>query len=158
MAADGPGLAFIVYPTALAMTPAPRFLNIVFFVTIFFVGLDSQFINIEGFVTSVQDRWPEKFPDRRSKVKLLAVKCGVSFLLGIFMTLGNGIYLFDLLDQCAVSGLCLIFLAICQCLAVKSYGPEKFYREIFTMASRSQLSKISSLFFVLCWKYGWSFY
>ena len=56
MAADGPGLAFIVYPTALAMTAAPRFLNIVFFVTIFFVGLDSQFINIEGFVTSVQDR------------------------------------------------------------------------------------------------------
>merc|ERR1712226_153697 len=67
----GPGLAFIAYPTALSMTSAPTFLNIVFFVTIFFVGLDSQFINIEGFVTALQDHWPGFFNSRFKKQMLL---------------------------------------------------------------------------------------
>merc|ERR1711879_450301 len=69
------------------------------------------------------------------------------------MTFGNGIYFFDLLDQCAVSGLCLIFLAISQCLAVRAYGSDKLYRHILEMCDRSQPSIIFSCFFVFCWNY-----
>lgn len=37
----GPGLAFITYPTAVSMMPAPNFWAITFFVMLFFLGIDT---------------------------------------------------------------------------------------------------------------------
>lgn len=38
----GPGLAFIAYPKALSMLPAPSFWSVLFFLMILFLGLDTQ--------------------------------------------------------------------------------------------------------------------
>lgn len=42
VATGGPALAFITYPEAIGMLPFPQFWAIIFFLMLFFLGLDSQ--------------------------------------------------------------------------------------------------------------------
>ena len=41
------GLAFIVFPAALAMMPAPQFFSVLFFLTLLNLGVDSAFAMVE---------------------------------------------------------------------------------------------------------------
>jgi solute carrier family 6 amino acid transporter-like protein 5/7/9/14 len=45
---SGPGLAFIVYPKAISLMPLPHFWAITFFLMIFLLGIDSQFVTCES--------------------------------------------------------------------------------------------------------------
>lgn len=42
VATAGPGLAFVTYPAAVAMMPAPNFWAVTFFVMLFFLGIDTM--------------------------------------------------------------------------------------------------------------------
>lgn len=44
VATGGPALAFITYPEAIGMLPFPQFWAIIFFLMLFFLGLDSEVI------------------------------------------------------------------------------------------------------------------
>ena len=47
VASGGSGLAFIVFPTALALLPAPQFFSLVFFVMLLSLGLGSVVALVE---------------------------------------------------------------------------------------------------------------
>ena len=55
----GQGLAFVVYPTALAKLPLPWLWSILFFFMLFFLGLDSQFALLETALTAAYDGYPK---------------------------------------------------------------------------------------------------
>ncbi|CAG0899686.1 unnamed protein product, partial [Cyprideis torosa] len=50
VADSGPGLVFIAYPRAVAEMPAAPVWSVLFFFMIFLLGLDSQFVGMEGFM------------------------------------------------------------------------------------------------------------
>ena len=51
----GPGLVFVAYPSALELLPGSRFFSIVFFLTLFFLAIDSAFSIVEAVVTALSD-------------------------------------------------------------------------------------------------------
>ncbi len=52
------GLAFIVYPEALARLPLPWLWAVLFFFMLFFLGLDSEFALLETALTALYDGVP----------------------------------------------------------------------------------------------------
>ena len=55
----GHGLAFVVYPTALAQLPGSWIWAILFFIMLFFLGLDSEFALLETALTAMYDGYPK---------------------------------------------------------------------------------------------------
>ena len=53
------GLAFTVYPEALARLPLPWLWSILFFLMLFFLGLDSEFALLETGLTAIYDGVPK---------------------------------------------------------------------------------------------------
>ena len=68
VAEKGQGLAFIVYPTALAYLPGAWIWAVLFFFMLFFLGLDSEFALLETALTAIYDAYPKL---RNHKVSLV---------------------------------------------------------------------------------------
>merc|ERR1719318_2071890 len=67
VAKGGQGLAFVAYPEALASLPLPWLWSILFFLMLFFLGLDSEFALLETSLTALYDGVPAL---RKHKVKM----------------------------------------------------------------------------------------
>ncbi|TKS71348.1 Sodium- and chloride-dependent GABA transporter 2 [Collichthys lucidus] len=134
VAESGPGLAFIAYPRAVAMMPLPQLWAIFFFIMIILLGLDSEFVGLEALTTAISDVNPSFFHvGHRRKILLLVISI-FCFSIGLVMVTEGGLYIFQLFDYYACSGMTLLLFAILQSVCVGwVYGADRFYDNIEDM-------------------------
>uniref|UniRef100_A0A8C5HH00 Transporter n=1 Tax=Gouania willdenowi TaxID=441366 RepID=A0A8C5HH00_GOUWI len=149
VAESGPGLAFIAYPRAVALMPLPQLWAVFFFIMIVLLGLDSEFVYQEALVTTISDLYPSVFQSNgRRRLLLLAISVG-SFFIGLLMVTEGGLYIFQLFDYYACSGMTLLLFAILQSLCVGwVYGADRHYDNI-----RDMIGYRPWPFMKYCWQY-----
>uniref|UniRef100_UPI0037E6FDFD sodium- and chloride-dependent neutral and basic amino acid transporter B(0+)-like n=1 Tax=Semicossyphus pulcher TaxID=241346 RepID=UPI0037E6FDFD len=146
---EGFGLAFIVYPDALAKLPISTLWSIMFFFMLFIVGLDSQFAQLEVIVTCLCDAFPEFFKPKRALLTVTTV--AILYLLGLPCITRAGIYWVTLMDQFTASWVLLI-LALLEIIGVVYiYGGNNFIKDIEMMLGKK------SFRFWLWWRACWFF-
>uniref|UniRef100_A0A4W4EQ42 Transporter n=1 Tax=Electrophorus electricus TaxID=8005 RepID=A0A4W4EQ42_ELEEL len=149
VAESGPGLAFIAYPRAVSLMPVPQLWAIFFFIMIIFLGLDSEFVYFEALVTAVSDMFPAFFQIGHRRKILLLLLCIASFLLGLSMVTEGGLYIFQLFDYYACSGMTLLAFAILQFLRIFCVsGADRLYDNIEDMINHRP-----GPYMKYCWKY-----
>jgi len=131
VARGGPGLAFVAYPEALAsIDSVPWLWAVLFFLMLFFLGLDSEFALLETALTALYDGLPGL---RRHKVKVTALGCLACFLLGLPCVSSNGQYVLDLMDTYG-AGIAVLWIALWEVVALMwIYGYRNFSKDIALM-------------------------
>nr|XP_046264519.1 sodium- and chloride-dependent GABA transporter 3-like [Scatophagus argus] len=149
VAESGPGLAFIAYPQATALMLLPQFWTVCFFLMLILLAVDSHFVIVESFITTVSDLFPKLFRAPVRHEIFVLIICVSSFLVHLILVTEGGIYVFQLIDFYGSTRVCQNFLAICECLAVGwIFGADRFSNIIEDMTGHKP-----SAFFKLCWKY-----
>jgi len=121
------GLAFVSYPVAISMMPgANALIGILFFLCLFFLGIDSAFfLAYGGVITPIRDKFG------LSRVKATAIVCVIAFLIGLIFTTSGGLYWGpDILDR-AVGFYGLLLTGALACIVVGwVYGAKKLREHI----------------------------
>jgi len=95
VSASGLGLAFVTYPVAISMMPAANaVVGVLFFLCLFFLGIDSAFfLAYGGVISPVMDKFG------LSRIKATLLVCIIAFVVGILFTTGGGLYWLDIVDR-----------------------------------------------------------
>ncbi|MDY6823002.1 MAG: sodium-dependent transporter [Thermodesulfobacteriota bacterium] len=121
----GPGLAFIVYPAALAKLPIwVSFFGYLFFIVLLLLGVDSAFSLLETVSAALSDKFDFS---RTTSTTITAV---VSFAAGLPLATSAGLYWLDIIDHFLMAYV-ITFVAILECIAVGwIFGAKKFTEEV----------------------------
>ncbi|MFW6138820.1 MAG: sodium-dependent transporter [Spirochaetota bacterium] len=95
VSASGLGLAFVTYPVGISMMPTGgRFFGFIFFMCLWFLGVDSAFfLTHGGVVTPIWDKFNMK------KERATALICILGFLVGLLFTTQGGLFWLDIIDR-----------------------------------------------------------
>lgn len=149
VATSGPGLVFMTYPKAITQLPVSPLWAVLFFIMVILVGIDSQFVAVEGFLTPVFDAFPKQLYGMKSRMITTAIYCIVSYVIGLCMVTEGGMFVFQLFDFYCSSGLVLLWIIFFEAITVSwVFGSPRFQAAVELMIGR----KIP-LYFVFCWKY-----
>ena len=107
----GPGLAFVVYPTAISLMPGAPIIAAAFFLTLLTLGIDSAFSIVEGVVAGIRDKW------KVSQNAAAGGFCVFGFLVGLVFTTGAGLYWLDIVDHW-MNNYGLVVIGFLECIAV----------------------------------------
>ncbi|XP_048250521.1 sodium- and chloride-dependent glycine transporter 1-like [Haliotis rufescens] len=128
---EGPGLAFLVYPDAVATMPVSQLWSVLFFLMLFLVGMDSQFVHVQTIVCAITDAFPRSLGHR--KLPITAIVCGVGFLLGFSCVTQGGIYVLTLMDW-YIGSISVMVLAMSEMLVLAwIYGVNRLYDDLTMM-------------------------
>ncbi|XP_071797325.1 sodium- and chloride-dependent GABA transporter 1-like [Asterias amurensis] len=145
---SGPGLAFIAYPEAVCQMPISTLWAILFFFMLLLLGIDSEFVGVEGMVTAIVDFFPSLHKGKRRPLFVLLL-CFLMFLAGLPMTCSGGMYVFQLFDAYAASGFALLWVAFFEAVVIGwVYGSNKMYDNFNEM-----LDWRPSPYLKVCWMF-----
>ncbi|KDR20718.1 Sodium-dependent neutral amino acid transporter B(0)AT1, partial [Zootermopsis nevadensis] len=129
-AAEGTGLAFIVFTQAIVELPGAPFWAVIFFLMLLALGLGSQIGILEGMLCTIFDIDIFK---RIPKQYVTGVVCVTCFFVGLIFCTGAGEYWLRLFDSFAGT-IGLVLVALLETLAVMYvYGHKKFTQDIEDM-------------------------
>ncbi|KAG8435971.1 hypothetical protein GDO86_007170 [Hymenochirus boettgeri] len=134
VAESGPGLAFIAYPKAVTLMPFAPIWAALFFFMLLILGLDSQFVGVEGFITGIMDLFPQPINGFVRREVTAALCCLVCFIIDLSMVTEGGMYVFQLFDYYSASGITLLWQAFWECVVIAwVYGADRFMDDIARM-------------------------
>lgn len=144
-AAEGTGLAFIVFTQAMVEFPISPLWAVMFFLMLLSLGLGSMFGTLEGVITSIYDlhlfTWLKK-------PVLTGILCGFSCIVGLIFVTRAGEYWVTLFDAFAGS-YALMAVAFWEVIAVVYiYGYRRFLNDIEDMTGKRPGKY---------WEYTWRF-
>ncbi|XP_067303024.1 sodium- and chloride-dependent creatine transporter 1 isoform X2 [Pseudorasbora parva] len=150
VAESGPGLAFIAYPKAVSLMPLAPLWAVLFFLMLLVLGLDSQFVGVEGFITGIMDMLPPKsFIGSLRREVVVAICCFACFTIDLSMVTEGGMYVFQLFDYYSASGITLLWQAFWECVVVAwVYGADRFMDDVACMIGYRPLPYMK-----WCWSY-----
>lgn len=118
----GPELIFITYPTAISLLPAAAIIfGVLFYIALLTFGIDSAFSMIEPMTHSIHQKW------HLSKTKATALLCTIGFLFSLIFTMGNGLYLLEIIDH-FIAEFGLVTIGLLECIFLGWIIPVKHFR------------------------------
>jgi NSS family neurotransmitter:Na+ symporter len=122
---SGPGLAFIVYPAALAKLPVwVNFFGYLFFVVLLLLGVDSAFSLLETVGAALSDKFAF------SRITSTTITAIFSFIAGLPLATSAGLYWLDIIDHFLMAYV-ITLVAIIECLAIGwILGTKTFAKEV----------------------------
>ncbi|VIO85870.1 Sodium:neurotransmitter symporter family protein [Brugia malayi] len=143
-AAEGTGLAFVVFTEAINQFPFPPFWAVMFFLMLLMLGMGSMFGTLEGVITSLND---SKLISLKKPV-LTAILCSIACGIGLVFTTHSGQYWVMLFDHFAGT-YSLMAVAFFEVLAViYVYGWQNFARDLVDMTGET-----ISCYWTITWRF-----
>ncbi|KAI0242925.1 Sodium- and chloride-dependent glycine transporter 2 [Lamellibrachia satsuma] len=105
---QGAGLAYVVYPSAVANLPMSSFWAVIFMLMVINLGLGTMFGIVTTTHTTIMDVFPTTLRQGRLSFLLLASICFVTWLMGLICTTDGGMYVLQLMDAYSSSYILLL--------------------------------------------------
>lgn len=122
---SGPDLVFVAYPAALTLMPWSNLWSVLFFMMVFFLGVDTEFAFLETLSSHLEDEkikiFGKKFPIEIMRFFMVILM----FLGGLVLYTNGGFYYLPFYDTYAVN-VTIMLTTLLECVIVsKDYGWDK---------------------------------